>query len=449
MRALAVRVVLLALAGPMLCMGTPAHAGEAPGDSLLNAYVRSMKDWTDALFGTSAAPVDTAGLDSALAAGLLHPPGWHGGRRHRLGFDWGPSLGFNRVDGGQLGLSATVSTPRTGDVSGKLQYTTGTKDWLGEGAWSDSWPLDALRSRLGVRLAAGRYTPAFDRDGYEPILTSLNALFAAQDYHHYLRRDGFIGSLRLSGEEAYATVGWRDQLESPLPYTTSWFLFGHGPVVPFNDTATFGRMRELSLGGDVTLPRTRFRVNGEYWTSDPSLGSDMLYRRTRVSAGGDISVGRHFSLVPQATYGILRGETPPQEAFYLGGVGNLRTLKRNELAGAGRLFGRVDLILVDELERSLHIPIPGQLPVQFGLFMSSGAVWGRDPASGDAVPTTRVTPRRDEFLSEVGAGLMWRLGIPRPLTSLRIEVAFPLGADRRGVGYTAAYQEPLNLLPWR
>src|SRR4029077_6773036 len=176
---------------------------------------------------------------------------------------------------------------------------------------------------------------------------------------------------------------------------------------------------------DVTIPHTRFRVNGEYWTSDPSLGSDMLYRRTRVSTGGDISLGRHVSLVPQATYGILRGQVPPQHVFYLGGVGNLRTLKRNELAGAGRLYGRVDVILVDELKRSLHLPLPGQLPMQFGVFASSGAVWGRDPVTGDAVPTTRYTPHHDEFLSEVGAGLMWRLGIPRPLTSIRVEVAVP------------------------
>ena len=47
-----------------------ARAEVAPGDSLLDAYVRSLSDSTDAWFGSTAAAVDTAGLDSALAAGL-------------------------------------------------------------------------------------------------------------------------------------------------------------------------------------------------------------------------------------------------------------------------------------------------------------------------------------------------------------------------------------------
>ena len=442
--------VALGAAAALLLAAACARAGEAPGDSLLNAYVRGMRDSTDTWFGTTATPVDTAGLDSALAAGLKKGPHWHGARSRRgQSFDWGPALGFNRADGGQLGASATMGTRWLGDVSGRLQYTTGTKDWLGEGAWSSSWRVDPLRSRLGLRLAAGRYTTAFDRDYYEPILTSLNALFAGEDRHQYLRRDGFIGSVRLSAEPAFITAGWRDQLESSLPYTTSWYLFGHGPVLPFNDTAAFGRVRELNLGGDATIPGTRFRVNAMYWTSDPSMGSEMLYRRTRLTAGGDVSLGRHFSLVPQATYGLLRGETPPQEAFYLGGVANLRTLKRNELAGAGRAFGRFDLILTDEIGRPLHLPIPGHLPLQLGAFAGSGAVWGRDPVTGDAVPTTRLVPHRDEFLSEAGLGLMWRFGIPNPLTSLRFELAFPIGPDHRGVSYAVAYQEPLNLLPPR
>jgi len=150
--------------------------------------------------------------------------------------------------------------------------------------------------------------------------------------------------------------------------------------------------------------------------------------------------------VPQATYGLLRGQTPPQEAFFLGGVANLRTFKRNELAGAGRAFGRVDLIVVDDVGRPLHLPVPAQLPLQVGLFAGSGAVWGRDPVTGDAAPTSRTLPHADEWYSEVGAGLMLRLGIPTPLTSFRFEVGFPLGADNRKTSWAVALQEPLNLL---
>ena len=446
---MSVRAIAVALiaASALLLAAAAARAEDAPGDSLLNAYVRQMRDSTDRWFGSTAAPVDTAGLDSALAAGLLRGPHAHAGRgRRKLSFDWGPALGFNRADGGQLGASVSLDTRWLSDLSGRLQYTTGTHDLLGEGAWAASWRVDPLHARLGLKLAAGRYTLAFDRDYYEPILTSLNALFAGEDRHQYLRRDGFVSSLRLSAEPGFVTAGWRDQLESSLPYTTDWYVFGHGPVLPFNDSAAFGRVSELALGGDVTIPGTRFRVNAMYWTSDPSLGSDMLYRRTRLTAGGDMSLGRHLSLVPQATYGLLRGETPPQEAFYLGGVANVRTLKRNELAGAGRAYGRVDLIVVDDLGRPLHLPIPARLPLQLGMFAGSGAVWGRDPATGDAAPTTRAFAHADEFLSEVGAGVMLRFGIPNPLTALRFELAFPVGPDGRGTAWALAFQEPLNLL---
>jgi len=440
----------LTAAAALLLAAAAAQAQDAPGDSLLNAYVRQMRDSTDKWFGSTAAPVDTAGLDSALAAGLLKGPHGHaGGGRRKLSFDWGPALGFNRADGGQLGAGVSLGTPRLSTFSGRLQYTTGTHDLLGEGAWAGSWRVDPLHARLGLKLAAGRYTLAFDRDYYEPILTSLNALFAGEDRHQYLRRDGFVSSLRLSAESGFVMTGWRDQLESSLPYTTDWYVFGHGPVLPFNDSAASGRVRELTLGGDVTVPGTRFRVNAMYWTSDPSLGSDMLYRRTRLSGGGDVSLGRHLSLVPQATYGLLRGETPPQEAFYLGGVANVRTLRRNELAGAGRAYGRLDLIVVDDLGRPLHLPIPARLPLQVGLFAGSGAVWGRDPVTGDAVPTSRTFPHADEFLSEVGAGVMLRFGVPNPLTALRFELAFPIGPDGRGTAYSLAFQEPLNLLPAR
>ena len=46
------------------------HAEEAPADSALGAYVRSLSDSTDSWFGSTAAPLDTTGLDSALVAGL-------------------------------------------------------------------------------------------------------------------------------------------------------------------------------------------------------------------------------------------------------------------------------------------------------------------------------------------------------------------------------------------
>ena len=431
-----------------------ARAEAPPADSLLHAYVRSMSDSTDAWFGATAAPVDTTGLDSALTAGLAKPrpgPLWTGagGGRRGMRLDWSPAVGFNRGDGAQLGAGVTLRSRRPGEISGRAQWTTGPHDLLGEGGWRVSWPVARFKSQLAFRIAAGRWSEAFDRDHYDPRLSSFRALLHGNDRHQYLRRDGFISSLRLGREAGFASIGWRDQLESALPYTTSWTLFGGDPKLGYITPATIGRARELGLQGNATLPGTRFRVDAAYWTSDPRLGSDFRYRRSRLVLGGDVSIGRHLALVPQATYGRLRGEALPQQAYFIGGVASLRTLERNELTGTGLAFARADLILVDDLRALLHLPLPAWLPLQSHLFAATGALWGRDAASGTAVPTGRNLPHRSEWLSEVGGGLSWRPGIPDPLAALRFEYAVPLGADTRNARFTVAFQRALNLLPGR
>jgi hypothetical protein len=445
------RLARFALAAALAACPAPARADVAPSDSLLHSYMRSMSDTTDAWYGATAAPLDTAGLDSALAVGLAKPPGAHGASASRRGLklEWSPALGFNRGDGAQLGAGLGVRSPLPGRLSGRAQYTTGMKDVLGEGAWGGSWRASRLPARWSFRAAAGRWTEAFDRDYYYPVLSALRAVTDGSDRHQYLRRDGFTSWLRLSGEQAYARVGWRNQLESSLPYTTEWTLFGPGPAFRFITPATPGRASELAFEGDATLPSTRFRLNAAYWTSDPRMGSDFRYRRARLTLGGDVSLGRHFSLVPQGTYGRLRGNALPQDAFFLGGPNSLQTLERGDQTGTGHAFARVDLFLVDDLHALLHLPLPAWLPLQAGTFAAIGSAWGRDPVSGAAVPTDRDWPRQDEWLSEVGAGLAWRPGLPDPLALLRFQYAFPIGPDARGAKYTVVFQHPLNLLPER
>jgi hypothetical protein len=51
---------------------------QTPSDSSLHRFLDTLADSTDRYFGLIAAPTDTAGLDSALAAGLERP--WRGPR---------------------------------------------------------------------------------------------------------------------------------------------------------------------------------------------------------------------------------------------------------------------------------------------------------------------------------------------------------------------------------
>lgn len=438
----------LALAGVVLAAlaAAPARAEVAEPDSALHEYVRGLSDSTDAWFGLSAAPVDTAGLDSALAVGLALPPGARrAGREPRgLRLAWSPAPGFNRVDGGQLGVGLELHSPLPGRLTGRVQYTTGSEDVLGEGAWSDSWRVRALASRLSLRLAAGRWTEPQDRDHYDPVFAPLGAFLWGGDHNHYLRRDGFRASVGLGNERHWSRLGWRDQGEASLPFTTRWTAFGNWPDPRENDPVPQGRARELEMGGQVAIPGTRFHVRASHWTSDPRMGSDFRYRRTLLLAAGDVSLGQHLALVPQASYGRLRGDALRQQAFYFGGTTDIRTFTPDRVGGSGRTFARADLMLVDDLRTLLHLPLPAWLPLQAGVFAASGASWGRDPVTDAPIPTRRDGPHRSEWLSETGVSLRWRMGFPDPLYALRFEYAVPLGADERSNAFTISFSHPLG-----
>jgi hypothetical protein len=211
-----------------------------------------------------------------------------------------------------------------------------------------------------------------------------------------------------------------------------------------NDPVVEGRARELSLAGEVTIPGTRFHLRGTHWTSDPRMGSDFTYRRTSLLAAGDVSLGTHLALVPRASYGRLRGEVLPQDAFYFGGAHDLRTLDPYSVSGSGLAFARTDLVLVDDLGPLLHLPLPAWMPLQLGAFAGSGAIFGSDAATGTALPSRRDWPRRSEWMSEAGVSLAWRAGIPDPLSALRFEYALPIGADERSAGFMISFSHPLG-----
>ncbi len=457
-RSLGIALALFTLMTSAAWAAPKVHTGAdepAPSDSLMQSYMRGLSDSTDAWYGATVAPLDTTGLDSALTAGLAAGPnaGAHGSNRRnarpatRVSFS--PALGFNRADGGQLGVGSTLALPRGARLAGRAQYTTGTHDLLGDVTLKRSWRLPGVGARTEWSAAAGRWSEPFDRDHYDPTLTTLMALVSGSDRHQYLRRDGFRTRLAVVGERAEGAIEWRDHLESALPYTTRWTLFGGSPELTSNAPAQRGRVRELGLSLLGTLPGTRFRSSARYATSGAATGSDLTYRRLRLASGGDVSLGRHAALVTQAVYGRLRGEAVPQDAFFLGGVHSVRTLERNEFTGSGQLFARADLVLVDDLPTLLHIPHPAWLPLQGSVFASSGALWGTSADGTRAVETVRDLPRADEWRSEAGFGLAWRPGIPDPALLFRFEYAVPIGPDTREPSFKLAVQGYLDLLPAR
>ena len=86
-----------------------ARAQETPADSSLHRFLQGLSGSTDRYFGTITAPLDTAGLDSALAVGVRQP--WLD-RRAGSHFSYGPVYAFNRVDGTMWSASMGLSSRR-------------------------------------------------------------------------------------------------------------------------------------------------------------------------------------------------------------------------------------------------------------------------------------------------------------------------------------------------
>lgn len=450
--ALAALLALSALAPRTARAQEPAPAMP---DTTLDAYIRRMADSTDAYFGRTAAPTDTAGLDSALAYGLEHPNAMPGPRVWRPQLS--PWLGFSRADAAIMGGEVAVGRRRTiGLFVGRLAYANGPNDWLGGGEYRKLWLKPGTGRTWAFEAGGGRMSEPLNRDHHDPVLSAVRAFVLGNDRTDYVRRDGAHLSLQRETATWRANVALRDELESALPTTATWTLKGHGLDFEPNDQATFGRARELRLGGAARLQRLPITLEAAYWTSGPALGSDFNYRRTRAAIAGDFSLAKHVSVALQAEYGRLSGQMLPQAAFFLGGGSSIRSLDGNALRGSGKTLGRLDLILKDDLIKLLGFRGSPSFPIQLGAFAGSGAIWGREPLAGAygafdrVVPSSRDWPEAREWVSEAGVALLYRPGLPEPDTFIRFDYVIPIGSDDRESGIMISFQRPLNLVhPFR
>lgn len=427
----------------LLAFAAPSLADETPADTTFDRFLGTFSDSTDAYFGRAAAPLDSAGLDSALSYGLENPRKL--ARRGQFQFNWGPDLGFNRVDGPVWGARASIGRPRLlGTLGGRLRYAAGPNLWLGGGAYEKVWR--ARRAFMRLNVLGGRSTDEMDRtrrdwgEGSSP-LAELGALVGGQDPRRFLRRDGWEARLARAATTWTIGASWRDMLESPRAVTAGWNLRHSELQVPDNLPAAFGRTHEATF--DATLRTPGLPLFGEaiYSVSRRAMGSDFEYRRTRLALGGNFGLGRIAALVPQVAWGRLVGDQVPQAAFYLGGARTLGRFDSGELGGSGLAIGRIDLLGAQDVLALAHIPHPASFTLQLGMHAASGAVWGVNPYGGATRPGVDW-PERAEWRSETGASLIYQPGVPDPTSLLRLTVIWPVGPGshetRIRVGYTRA-----------
>lgn len=451
---MSVRGTMLAAMATVIWLAAGAAAARAASDpDSVGGYLRALADSTDRYFGESAAPVDTAGLDSALAYGLTHPP-----KRARR--DWKPSIGpwfsFDRVDGalwgGSLGWGEQAGI---GNLSGRYGYAAGPNDERWAARYRKTWdpehrPRNDNRSRRRsetprwtLDAMGGRLTTTLDPDHRSSFFRLARALLNGSDRDHYYLREGGRASLEAETGSWRAGLAYRNQLESPLVTTTTWDLLRRPLAIVSNQPAARGRAGEISGDLGARWPRWGIHVEGSVATAADALGSDFTYTRSRVAIGAERPLGSLFSLVPQLEYGRLTGDAVPQASFFLGGSHALRSLEGESVGGTVKALARLDLFFPHDLLRLAHIPHPALFPIEAGAFSGLGAVSGADPYGGPPISGSSW-PDRAAWHSEAGIGLLWRPGIPDPLKSLRFDCAWRLGADH-GRHFSIAYSAPLDL----
>ncbi len=435
-----------ALTAALVLCAAPSRAQvPAAPDTALGGFLEQLSDSTDDYFGLSAAPLDTAGLDTVLMDTATQP-------RRRLALGLRPSYDFNRVDGNTWGGALTVRDAATDDgeavnglgrLEGALQRAVGPRTTLGGGRYTNRLWLAQRPFDLG--LWAGHRTARLDRDEEKAASGLLRALVSGEDAAQYLRGDGFEGSLEHSHGAWRARVGWRDLLESPLVTTTRWNLFDRPLVSPGNLAATRGRTREAGYAFSLRWPRLPLTTEVEYWTASRRLGSDFEYRRTRAAAALELPLGRVAALVPQFAYGRLTGDAIPQAAFYLGGDGTMRSWPDDARAGTGMAIARLELASAGDLFETLHVPHSGALPLQGAVYVGTGAVWGRDPFTGTVVRGLDWPDARD-WRSEIGASLLLRSVLFSPDGALRCTCAWPVGPEAGGPRWSVWVSRSFDLL---
>ena len=113
--------------------------------------------------------------------------------------------------------------------------------------------------------------------------------------------------------------------------------------------------------------------------------------------------------------------------------------------GTGLAIARLDLIGAHDFLALARLPHPAWLPLQAGAFAAAGAAWGADPFGGPKRGGLDW-PDQEHWVSEAGAALLWRPGLPDPTGLFRFSYAWALGPARESAGFTASYSRALVLV---
>jgi hypothetical protein len=368
--------------------------------------------------------------------------------------DLAPRLWYNRVEGGHLGVRATVGSDARVRASVRGAVNTAARE---AGRWAYGGGLRADLGADGDTKIGGFYRhgirPRYASERYTRAVNGAWALAGEADYFDYARSERVGGFV----EQAVGPVGVRLTASSerlaPVAKRTDYDLFARsGPLRP-NPAVPRQTLRSAavslawgedidSFGGDV---QRRVSVSVEH-SSDALVETAADY--TRLAAAAEVRVPTFFRrrLVPnalrlRAEAGLAAGDLPAARSLIVEGsllpyapFGSLRTLDGRPYEG-----DRVAALFWEHRFRS--VPFEA-----LGLFALADRRWGLSVYGAHAAADwgdgrARTLARRgfpaagsDGWHHEVGLGLTGLAGFLRLNATARLDArAFSLGLGTGGL----------------
>ncbi len=368
----------------------------------------------------------------------VKPPSAFGRALGKISDPFTPILGFNRVDGGDLGLRFARTAAKRFDVSLSGAYRTETRDWAYGAGVDYRWTFHGQVS-VGLDYHDGTL-PRASSQVYPALMTDALTFAGRDDYHDYYRSVHRGVHFEYTPRKPNTTFSLRYVAErhTSLDKATDFAIFDRNGSKRPNPPITEGRLRSLAFSvkyGDRDSvpfglgPVRRASVDME--TASPrTLGGDFSF--TRYSCRLDWRFDTFFRrrLMPNAldiriVGGYMTGDAIPQRFGILDGTlgmfdpfGTFRTLRNLPIEGP-----RYAAVFWEHNFRTVPFEMVGlRWLARKGIGVIVHGASGRTWISRSDLAELGYTPRyQDGVRSEIGVSLNGIFGLLRVDATKRID----------------------------
>ncbi len=398
---------------------TPAVSDTSQPGGLLDRLQRDDRGF----YSDEIVHLDRALADSGLAA--LDSLGFKvferetlmGARPRALRFGFADKLGFyNRVEGGVAGLGARLRVPvATGpELTVQGGYAFGPRKFR---------HYESLRVPLSLRYRApavelgyaDRTVHYYTDEGGEDILTSFFGSDAEGSYLH--RRSGWValsweaspvGKWSLRGEAAK---------EDTVRRSTDYGLFGSKRDMSPNLPVDEGRDRAIEGTWELgSVLSGRQQIALRHRVAGGALGGNFAYSRFAATASARRFLVLNHEAIVDLAYVRVGGRPPDQRLADLGGLGTLRGFLPRSRVGTESLRARLEVQVPYDVFKRVRVPLLRGAGLQLVPWADAGRTWGGDSSI---------------WLVSAGLGVQKLLGPFGEASFLRLDVAVPMGPERR------------------